>query len=179
MTPRNLAQRENGSSFANSVDTPDNSVDTAELLLLNAFKYHGLHRSIISDRDPKRTAQCGWNYATYFSLITNSLPPFTIKRMDLPNATTRLWKLHSEAPPLNVETGLISYRMWKWQMNSASIPASHLSQFYLKHVFHPTTEAGVYSHLSPRQTHLRLLSRHSPRLAFSVPYSPVRLFQRI
>jgi len=33
------------------------AVDTAELLLLNVFKYHGLPRSIISDRDPQLTSQ--------------------------------------------------------------------------------------------------------------------------
>jgi len=34
-----------------------NAIETAELLLLNVFKCHGLHRSIVSDQDPKLTEQ--------------------------------------------------------------------------------------------------------------------------
>jgi len=62
-----------------------------------------------------------------------------------------LWKLPSEEQHLKVETRLMSYRTWNWQMNSAAIPASHLSPFYFNQGFHPTTEADIYAHFSPAQ----------------------------
>jgi len=50
------------------------AVDRAELLLLNVCKYHGLPRSIVSDRDPKLTAQYWLKFCNDPTPVTDPRP---------------------------------------------------------------------------------------------------------
>ena len=83
-----------------------------------------------------------------------SLPPFT-------HQANGLAKRSNQTMETSLRWAAFEGRNWfdvlpyvEMAMNSASIPSSRLSQFYLNYGFHTTTNSDVHSHFSPAQDRL-------------------------